>query len=89
MLGAVLGAEASGISLFGLVLGAVLGSFTTVIGRREKLSAGPECQYIRFKEFALSEHTSAFALAFVFGFLAFAFDSFQVIVARVITHDWG
>ena len=74
MLGAVLGAEAPGISLFGLVLGAVLGSDGTVFGRWEKLSAGPECQHIRFKKFALSEHTSAFAFAFIFGFPAFAFD---------------
>ena len=51
--GAVLGSEASGISLVGLVLGAVLGAEGpglflvgpgTVVGRWEKLSAGPECQ---------------------------------------------
>ena len=45
MLGAVLGDEASGISLVGLVLGAVLGVDGTVFGRLEKLSAGLECQY--------------------------------------------
>ena len=39
-------------------------------------------------DFALSEHTSAFAFAFVFGF-ALAYDWFQVIVARVVTPDWG
>ena len=47
MLGAVLGAEAPGISLVGLVLGAVLGVDGTVDGRLEKLSAGLKCQYYR------------------------------------------
>ena len=85
VLGAVLGAEVSGIPLFGRVLRAVLGVDGTVVGRWEKLSAGPECQY--FKGFALRGHTSAFAFAFVFRF-PFAYDWFQVIEARVETPDW-
>ena len=85
VLGAVLAAEASGISLLGLVLGAVLGTDGTGGGRWEKLSARPECQYcVRFMHFAMSEHTSAFAFALIFGF-AFAYD-IQVIAARVVTH---
>ena len=98
----MLGPGAPGLSLFGLVLGPVLGVEASgislvglVLGAVLGVDGTVAGRCVKLSagpecqyliDFALNGHTYGFAFAFVFG-LPFACGSFQVIVATFVTHD--